>query len=77
MKKNNYEFIIASSPEREKVFCEIYYKGQIICELSQEHEELLLEIYSCPNEKKCWQVSLEEFQKILEVGKKHLLGKIN
>ena len=74
MKINEYELIIASSPEREKVFCEIYYQGQILGEISQEEKELLLEIYSCSNNLNFWAISLEEFQKILEIAKKHLLG---
>ncbi len=77
MKKNFYELLITSSPEREKVFCEIYYKGKILGEISQENETLLLEIYSYPLNQKWWQLSLEEFQEILDLGKKHLLGKIN
>ena len=75
MKKNNYELQIVSSPDREKVYCEIYYKGQILAEISQEKPELLLEIYSYPDNEKWWQFSLEEFQKILELAKKHLLNK--
>ncbi|NGX36709.1 MAG: hypothetical protein K1000chlam1_01561 [Candidatus Anoxychlamydiales bacterium] len=77
MKKNNYELLIVSSPEREKVYCEIYYKGEILGEISQEQNKLLLEIYSYPVNQKWWQFSLEEFQEILEIGKKHLLGKMN
>lgn len=75
MKINDYELLIVSAPAREKVYCEIYYKGQILGEISQESDQLLLEIYSYPIEQKWWQFSLEEFQKILEIGKKHLLGK--
>jgi hypothetical protein len=75
MKKNDYELLIASSLEREKVYCEIYYKGQILGEISQEQDKLLLELYSYPIDQKWWQISLEEFQEILELGKTHLLGK--
>jgi hypothetical protein len=75
MKKNNYKLLIASSPEREKVYCEIYYQGQILGEISQEEEKFLLEIYSYPVNQKWWQVSLEEFQEILELGKQRLLDK--
>jgi len=74
MKKNNFELQIASSPEREKVYCEIYYKGKILGEISQENEKLLLEIYSYPSDQKWWQFTLEEFQEILELGKSHLIG---
>ena len=51
------------------------YKGQILGEISQEQDKLLLEIYSYPIDQKWWQISLEEFQEILELGKKHLLCK--
>lgn len=76
MKKNNYELLIVSSPERKKVYCEIYYQGRILGEISQEEDKLLLEIYSYPIQNKWWQFSLEEFQEILELGKKHLSGKL-
>ncbi len=75
MKKNDYELLIVSSPEREKVYCEIYYKGQILGEISQEQDKLLLEIYSYPVSQEWWHFKLEEFQEILELGKKHLLNK--
>ncbi len=71
----DYELLIASSPEREKVYCEIYYKGKILGEISQESKKLSLEIYSNPIKEKWWQFSLEEFQEMLEIGKNHLLGK--
>ena len=64
MKKNDYELLIVSSTAREKVYCEIYYKGKILGEISQESDQLLLEIYSYPIEQKWWQFSLEEFQQI-------------
>ena len=74
MKKNDYELLIVSSQEREKVYCEIYYKGQIFGEISQENDKLLLEIYSCSSSNEWWEMPLEEFQDILDIGKKHLLG---
>ena len=77
MKPNNYELQIASSQDREKVYCEIYYKGQIIDEISQEQNKLLLEIYSYPINEQWLQFNLEEFQKKLELGKNIKLKKIN
>lgn len=76
MKKNKYELLIVSSPEREKVYCEIYYEGKILSEISKENKDFLIEIYSYPIKKKWWKVSLIEFQEILEIGKKYLLGEL-
>lgn len=75
MKINDYELLIVSSQEREKVYCEIYYKSKIFGEISQENDKLLLEIYSSSSNKVCLEIPLEEFQDILDVAKKHLLGK--
>lgn len=72
---SDFEYIIASSPDREKVFCEIYYHGKIIAEISQETSNLCLEIYP-PKNKKWWNLPLEDFQKAIDYGKNHLLGKI-
>lgn len=74
MKKNNYELLIASSQEREKVYCEIYYKGNIFAEISQESDELLLEIYSRSVSNEWWKMPLAEFQEVLDIGKTFLLG---
>jgi hypothetical protein len=73
MIKGDFEFIIVSSPDREKVTCEIYYKDELIAEISQEIEELLLEIYP-PNVKKWWTIPLFQFQTAIEDARKHLLG---
>lgn len=69
MIKGNFEIIIASSPEREKVFCEIFYKDQFICDISQESEILLLGIYA-PS----IQIPFDEFQEAITAAKHHLLG---
>lgn len=74
MHKNDFEFIIASPFDREKLVCEICYKGKAIAEISQETEEFMLEIYP-PGEKKWWNVPLVQFQEALEYAKKHLVGK--
>ncbi len=67
----DFEFIIASPIEREKLICEIYYKGEIIAEISQETEEFILEIYP-PQKSKWWEIPLESFQRALEEAKIHL-----
>jgi hypothetical protein len=70
---NDFEFIIASPFDREKLICEIYYKYEIIAEISQENEELMLEIYPSQKEK-WWEIPLVQFQNVLEDAKKHLSG---
>lgn len=69
---NNFEYLITSSPDREKLSCEIYYKGEILAEISQETSELLLELYQ-PQSEKWWQIPLEDFQNSLIFAKEHLL----
>ena len=70
---NNFEFIIGSPTDREKLICEIYYKEKIIAELSQETTDLILEIYPL-KENQYWIVPLDEFQNALEFAKNHLLS---
>lgn len=69
----NYELIIFGALEMENLSCEIYYKGESIADITQETGELLLSIYPSTSEK-YWNVSLIEFQEILEIAKNHLLG---
>ena len=73
MLKGDFEIIIASSTDREKVACEIYFHNELLAEISQETDELLLELYA-PQAKKWWDIPLDQFQKILEDAKRHLLG---
>ncbi len=72
MIKGDFELLITSVPDREKVICEIYYKNEIIAEISQETDDLLLTLYSSPTEK-WWEVSFTKFQNILEEAKQFLL----
>lgn len=76
MRKDEFEFIIASPTDREKLICEIYYNNELICEISQETNELILEIYS-PQENQWWEIPLFKFQNALDIAKKHLLGQMN
>ena len=48
---NDFEYLITSSPEREKLSCEIYYQDEILAEIFQETTEFLLEIYPSKNKK--------------------------
>lgn len=67
---DDFEIIIASSPDREKVYCEISFKDFIICEISQEEGNLLLEIF--PSEGNLL-FPLDKFQEVLETSKKLLI----
>ena len=69
---NDFEYLITSSPDREKLSCEIYFKGDVLAEISQESNDLLLEIYSAKSN--WWQIPLEDFIKSLNYAKEHLCG---
>ena len=71
MKKGEFKYSILSAHDREKLTCEISFNNEIIAEISQEEGELLLEIFP-PQFEKWWEVSLEDFQKVLEEGKRYL-----
>lgn len=73
MKKNDFELMITSSEDREKLTCEIYFKNELIAEISQETNELLLEIYTCPYGT-WWEVPLVQFQETISAAKEHLLS---
>lgn len=66
-----FEFLIGSPIDRENLICEIYYNKQVIAEISQETEELQLEIY-CPDRSGTLSVSLDEFQNALNQAKQLL-----
>jgi hypothetical protein len=72
---NDFEYLITSSPDREKLSCEIYYQGEIIAEISQETPDVLLEIYP-PKNKDWWTIPLKSFQKAVAYASDHLDGKI-
>lgn len=73
---NDFNFIIGSPTDREKLICEIYYKNEIIAEISQETSEMMLEIYFSQTNP-YWTIPLDQFLKALEFAKNHLLGKID
>ena len=70
---DNFEFVIASPIDRDELICEIYYKGEIFAEISQDNKNLLIQLYS-PQNQKYWEFPLLQFQNIIEEAKKHLLG---
>lgn len=67
----DFELLICSSCDLEKLTCEIYYKNEIIAEISQETSELKLEIYA-PQKNQWWTIPLVQFQEILEFAKNYL-----
>ncbi|WP_059062547.1 hypothetical protein [Candidatus Protochlamydia naegleriophila] len=69
----NFTFVITSSTEREKLAYEIYYKDELIAEITQETEHPLLEIYPL-KENKWWAIPLEDFQQALSYAKNHLIS---
>lgn len=72
MKKGQFEFTIHSAYDREKLICEISFQGKFIAEISQELEEPIIEILSGNSFSIC-KIPLTEFQKALELAKKHLI----
>jgi len=68
-----FRITIASLPDRENLVAEISYKNKQVAEISQETNELLIQIYSYKN-KDYWEFSLEEFQKVLEEAKQRLIA---
>lgn len=75
MIKGLFEFTIVSAYDRENLTCEICYKNEIIAEISQEKNEMMLEIYS-PQKSEWWEVPLSAFQDALEDGKNYLKGSV-
>ena len=73
MIKGLFEFNIVSAFDREQLTCEICYKNEIVAEISQETDELMIEIFA-PNQDSWWEIPLLAFQQALEDGKNYLLG---
>ncbi len=74
MKNGDFEFLLGSPFELEKLVCEIYYKEEIVAEISQETEELKIEMYP-PQTGKWWAFPLIQFQIVLEQARGYLLDK--
>jgi len=73
MKIDNFELLIGSPVDREKLVCEIYFENEIFAEISHETGDFLIEIYPHPKNK-WWSLSLDKLQEIIFIGKQHLLG---
>jgi len=69
----NFRITVNSLPDRENLVAEIYYKHYQVAEISQETNELIIQIYSY-KDKDCWEFSLEKFQKVIEEAKQKLIG---
>ena len=68
----DFRITIGSLPDRENLVADIFYKSIQVAEISQEKEELIIQLY-CYKDKDHWEFSLEEFQKIVEKAKRRLL----
>ncbi len=66
----DFSIEIASSPDREQLVAEIWYKNQMIAEINQEKEDLELEFYLKNN----IAFNYEAFCKVLDDAKKKLLN---
>lgn len=75
MSSEKFSIKIVSDTEREFVFAEIYYNNEQWAEISIEGDKPLLALFS-PINQKFWEFPLDEALKVLEIGKKKLLGKI-
>ncbi len=70
----DFRITIASLPDRENLVAEISYKNKQVAEINQETKKLIIQLYAPSKEKKCWEFSLEEFQKIVEKAKQKLIA---
>lgn len=73
MGKSDFSFLIVSPDNREQLTCEIYYKNEILAEVSQETDVLIIDIFA-KDTQKWWSIPLDELQEALEYAKRHLLG---
>jgi len=71
---SNFRITINSLPDRENLVAEIYYKHEQVAEISQEAKDLIIQLYAPCKEKKCWEFSLNEFQKVVEEAKQRLIA---
>ena len=69
----NFDYLITSDINREKLSCEIYYQDEIFAEITQETDELIIEIYSCRKER-WWKIPLNDLFDAISYGRQHLLA---
>jgi len=70
---NKFTITVGSFPDKNNLVADIIYKNKQVAEISQETNELLIQIYSYENQD-YWEFSLEEFQKVLEEAKLRLIA---
>lgn len=63
--------LIASAPHRENVYLEIWYKEEMIIEITNEDNGLEVIFYVTQDP---WKVDYKILMETLEKGKNHLLG---
>ncbi len=68
----NFRITVNSLPDRENLVAEIYYKHYQFAEISRETGEITIQFYPHP-QKKYWEFSLPEIQKIIEEAKTKLI----
>ncbi len=66
----NFEVLITSPPDREKLVAEIWQGKQMIAEINQENEKLELEIYAGENRRLI--LNYDQFLEALKVAKEKL-----
>lgn len=68
-----FRMTIASLPDRKHLVAEIFYEGIQWAEISQEKNELMIQLYSHP-EKDYWEFLFNDALEILEEAKIKLLN---
>jgi hypothetical protein len=71
MKK--FRITVGSLPNKDNLVADIFYENIQVAEISQEANELLIQIYFYKNKDYC-EFSLDEFQKVIEKAKQKLLA---
>lgn len=69
---SEFEILITSPPDRERLVAEIWYDNMFWVEILQEKEEVSIQFYPHPTEK-YWEFPFDEAMKILEQAKNKLL----
>jgi hypothetical protein len=68
--QEEFEILITSPPDREKIVAEVWLRGELIAEVNQELGYLEVQLYT--NDKKI--ILSEIFQKFLNEAKKKLVN---
>jgi len=67
-----FEITVGSLPDKNNLVADIFYDNVQVAEISNENNELLIQIYFYEN-KDYWEFSLDEFQKVVEKAKQRLI----